>query len=306
MVSTCAFHSAAIASAISRVGRDDLAAGRRADRLAVERDGKPAIRLGDAGAGIKPLALGTRVARRTASSGSSGECPATSSNSSRMRFSAFPLESVINLGSAQYDIGGCANKADEHDEADDSAILVRWQASPLSPAQAGFRSPESLIRNVYAYYGKGASESLEGIAAQTPRPRDSSSTAACAARGPRRAMQPYDFLVQSESWKLGPVSIAILRKQFDKTYVDGRLRQSAAAPITLNFIVVKGPDGWVISDVESPHDSCGCFSRSSSAMQRADRSLPPARSRSDRTGRPRARAGSRTAAYAAAAARSRR
>jgi hypothetical protein len=31
--------------------------------------------------------------------------------------------------------------------------------------------------------------------------------------------QPYDFLVQSPNWKLGPVGIAILRKQFDKTYV---------------------------------------------------------------------------------------
>ncbi len=24
---------------------------------------------------------------------------------------------------------------------------------------------------------------------------------------------------------------------------------------TLDFIVVNGPDGWVVSDVESPHDS---------------------------------------------------
>ena len=42
--------------------RDDMAAGWRADRLAVERDGKAAIRLGDAGAGVEPLAL--RHARR--------------------------------------------------------------------------------------------------------------------------------------------------------------------------------------------------------------------------------------------------
>ena len=88
MVSTCAFHSAAIASAISRLGATTWRPRRRADRLAVKRDGKAALRLGDAGAGIKALALGTRVARRTASSGSSGDCPATSSNNSRMRFSA--------------------------------------------------------------------------------------------------------------------------------------------------------------------------------------------------------------------------
>ena len=29
--------------------------------------------------------------------------------------------------------------------------------------------------------------------------------------------------------------------------------------VTLNFIVVNGPDGWVISDVESPHDSLRMF-----------------------------------------------
>ena len=31
--------------------------------------------------------------------------------------------------------------------------------------------------------------------------------------------QPYDFLVQSPTWKIGAVSISILRRQFDKTYV---------------------------------------------------------------------------------------
>ena len=29
--------------------------------------------------------------------------------------------------------------------------------------------------------------------------------------------------------------------------------------VTLNFILVQGPDGWVISDVESPHDSLRMF-----------------------------------------------
>ena len=29
--------------------------------------------------------------------------------------------------------------------------------------------------------------------------------------------------------------------------------------VTLNFIVVNGTDGWVISDVESPHDSLRMF-----------------------------------------------
>ena len=29
--------------------------------------------------------------------------------------------------------------------------------------------------------------------------------------------------------------------------------------ITMNFILVNGPDGWVIYDVESPHDSLRAF-----------------------------------------------
>ncbi len=29
--------------------------------------------------------------------------------------------------------------------------------------------------------------------------------------------------------------------------------------VTLNYIVVNGPDGWVISDVESPHDLLRLF-----------------------------------------------
>ena len=69
---------------------------------------------------------------------------------------------------------------------------------------------------------------------------------------------PYDFLVQSENWKLGPVAIAILRTQFDKTYVTVTFDNNGRA-VTLNFIVVNEPDGWVISDIESPHDSLRLF-----------------------------------------------
>ena len=29
--------------------------------------------------------------------------------------------------------------------------------------------------------------------------------------------------------------------------------------VTLNFILVNGPDGWLIADVESPHDSLRMF-----------------------------------------------
>jgi hypothetical protein len=64
--------------------------------------------------------------------------------------------------------------------------------------------------------------------------------------------------VQSPNWRLGAISIAILRRQFDKTYVAVRFDNQGRA-ITLNFIVVNGPEGWVISDVESPHDSLRMF-----------------------------------------------
>ncbi|MGJ5096034.1 hypothetical protein ACQR18_28405 [Bradyrhizobium oligotrophicum] len=124
-------------------------------------------------------------------------------------------------------------------------------------AAAGFRSPESLVRNVYAHYGRGAPELSAGLprTAETARQLfDPSLAGAWAA--PRR--EPYDFLVQSPRWKLGPVAISILRKQFDKTYVAASF-DNQGHRVTMNFIVVKGPDGWVILDVETPHDSLRLF-----------------------------------------------
>ncbi|MGJ4961484.1 hypothetical protein [Bradyrhizobium sp. HKCCYLRH3061] len=126
-------------------------------------------------------------------------------------------------------------------------------------AAAGFRSPESLVRNVYAHYGRGAPELSAGLprTAETARQFfDPSLAGAWAA--PRR--EPYDFLVQSPRWKLGPVAISILRKQFDKTYVAASF-DNQGHRVTMNFIVVKGPDGWVILDVETPHDSLREFLR---------------------------------------------
>ena len=137
------------------------------------------------------------------------------------------------------------------------AILVALASLAAPPAQAGFRSPESLVRNVYAHYGRGVSGLSDGL------PRDAETARRFFEPGLRDAWtaprdQPYDFLVQGERWKLGPVSIAILRKQFDKTYVAVTFDNQSRA-ITLNFIVVDGLDGWVISDVESPHDSLRMF-----------------------------------------------
>ena len=136
-------------------------------------------------------------------------------------------------------------------------ILVLLACLGVAPAEAGFRSPESLIRNVYAYYGDGASELSRGLMRDPDTARQFFDPSLRNAwTSPRD--QPYDFLVQSPTWKLGPVRIAILRKQFDKTYLAVSFDNNRRAT-TLNFIVVKGPDGWVISDVQSPHDSLRLF-----------------------------------------------
>ncbi|MCA1396783.1 MULTISPECIES: hypothetical protein [Bradyrhizobium] len=124
-------------------------------------------------------------------------------------------------------------------------------------ACAGFRSPESLIRNVYAHYGRGSAEYSNGL------PRDEETARRFfdpTLRGAWTALHdaPYDFLVQSPTWRLGPISIAIPRRQFDKADVTVTFDNEGRA-VTLNFIVVNGPDGWVISDVESPHDSLRTF-----------------------------------------------
>jgi hypothetical protein len=137
------------------------------------------------------------------------------------------------------------------------SLLVLIGSLSLSTVEAGFRSPESLVRNVYAYYGDRSSDLSNGL------PRDPATASQFFDPSLRAAWisphnQPYDFLVQSATWKLGGVSISILRKQFDKTYVAVAFNNNGRA-ITLNFILVNGPDGWVISDVESPHDSLRMF-----------------------------------------------
>jgi hypothetical protein len=137
------------------------------------------------------------------------------------------------------------------------AILVLFAGLGISAAEAGFRSPESLVRNVYAYYGDRSSDLASGL------PRDSATAEQYFDRSLRGAWvsqkrPPYDFLVQSPTWKLGAVSITILRRQFDKTYVAVAFKNNGRA-VTLNFILVDGEDGWVIADVESPHDSLRMF-----------------------------------------------
>jgi hypothetical protein len=127
----------------------------------------------------------------------------------------------------------------------------------LSASQAGFRSPESLVRNVYAYYGDRSSELSSGL------PRNPDTARQFFDASLREAWlssknTPYDFLVQSPTWKLGAISISILRKQFDKTYVVASFDNRGRAVI-MNFVLVNGLDEWVIYDVESPHDSLRAF-----------------------------------------------
>ncbi|MGY3690632.1 hypothetical protein ACVIGA_000712 [Bradyrhizobium sp. USDA 3240] len=138
-----------------------------------------------------------------------------------------------------------------------AGFLLVAAAFGAARADAGFRSPESLIRNVYAYYGRGSPAFSNGL------PRDDETARQffdSSLRGAWTALHdaPYDFLVQSPTWRLGPISIAIPRRQFDKTDVTVTFDNEGRA-VTLTFIVVNGPDGWLIADVESPHDSLRMF-----------------------------------------------
>jgi len=138
------------------------------------------------------------------------------------------------------------------------AVFTLVAASLAAPtACAGFRTPESLVRNVYAHYGKGSAAFSNGL------PRDEDTARQFfdpSLRGAWTALHdaPYDFLVQSPSWRIGPISIATPRRQFDKTDVTVTFDNEGRA-VSLNFIVVNGPDGWVIADVESSHDSLRMF-----------------------------------------------
>jgi hypothetical protein len=136
-------------------------------------------------------------------------------------------------------------------------IFTLYVGFGVMPLEAGFRSPESLVRNVYAHYGQGSPGFSGGL------PHDSDTARRFFDSGLQTGWAsskglPYDFFVQGTSWKLGAVSTAIFSRQHDKTYVVVAFSNGDRA-VTLNFIVVNGPDGWVITDVESPHDSLRMF-----------------------------------------------
>jgi hypothetical protein len=137
------------------------------------------------------------------------------------------------------------------------AGLMLLFALGAPPAEAGFRSPESLVRNVYAHYGRGAPEFSRGL----PRNEDTAKNffdPSLRVAWLQVNNEPYDFLVQSPTWQLSGLSISILRKQYDKTYVAVAFNNQGR-PVTLNFILVNSPEGWLIIDVESPHDSLRMF-----------------------------------------------
>lgn len=137
-----------------------------------------------------------------------------------------------------------------------TAVLILVAGLAATPLEAGFRSPESLVRNVYGYYGNGSPGFSGGL------PHDFATTRKFFDQTVQKtwasAKPPYDFMAQSTSWKLGGIAIAVTRRQFDKTYVAAAFSNNGRA-ISLNFIVINGPDGWVIVDVQSPYDSLRSF-----------------------------------------------
>lgn len=137
------------------------------------------------------------------------------------------------------------------------ACAILLAGCVLDSAEAGFRTPESLVRNVYAYYGDRSSPLSSGLP-HDPEVAEQFFDRPLRQSWVRARALPYDFVVQSTSWKIGAVSIAILSKQFDKTYVAANFTNNGRA-VSMNFIVVHDEGGWVIADIESPHDSLRLF-----------------------------------------------
>jgi hypothetical protein len=134
-------------------------------------------------------------------------------------------------------------------------VLLVWLGA--ASAEAGFRTPESLVRNVYGYYGDRSSELSSGLPHDPDTARQFFDPALRAAWIALKHA-PYDFMVQGTTWKIGAVAISVARRQYDRTYVAAGFTNQGRA-VALNFILVNGGDGWVIADVESPHDSLRMF-----------------------------------------------
>jgi hypothetical protein len=136
------------------------------------------------------------------------------------------------------------------------AIAIAVALDP-SCALAGFRSPQSLVQNLFAYYGDGSPEYSQGL------PRDEATARNFFEPSLARAWldpspRPFDFLVQATAWKLGPVAISGTIKQFDRSYVHV-VFVNHARPVELDIVIVKDDSGWVIADVANAYDSLTSF-----------------------------------------------
>lgn len=130
-----------------------------------------------------------------------------------------------------------------------AALCLRLFRLATSPVEAGFRMPESLVRNACAFYGDHRSALSSGL------PHDAETAQQLFDSGLQRAWLsttslPYDFLMQATPRKIGAVSIAIIRNQFDKTYIATAIENNGHK-VSINLIVVDGLKGWVIVGVGS-------------------------------------------------------
>ena len=150
-------------------------------------------------------------------------------------------------------------------------------AAALVPSHvaAGFRTPQSLVQNLYAYYGGGSPDYSHGL------PRDETTARrffqpAVARAWMDDAPRPFDFLVQATSWAIGAVAITGTIKQFDRTYVHVAF-VNHDNPVALNIVIVNDGEGWVISDIESTHDSLTSFLARLRAQNARSRGRLPAK-----------------------------
>ena len=138
-----------------------------------------------------------------------------------------------------------------------TAVAIGLSILGSFPALAGFRTPQSLVQNLYAYYGEGSPDLSHGLPRDEITARRFFQPALARAwmdDGPR----PFDFVVQATSWKIGAVAITGTIKQFDRTYVRVAF-VNQDKPVALNIVIVRDDDGWLISDIESTQDSLTGF-----------------------------------------------
>jgi hypothetical protein len=151
-------------------------------------------------------------------------------------------------------------------------LLAALGLSYPQAAAAGFRTPQSLVQNLYAYYGAGSPDFSHGLPRDEITARHFFQPALARAwmdDGPR----PFDFVVQATSWKIGAVAITGTIKQFDRTYVRIAF-VNQDKPVALNIVIVRDDDGWLIGDIESTQDSLTGFLARLKAQNARSRGRP--------------------------------